>query len=68
MAACARHDACYASGTSRAKCDRNLAAEVNAPCRRAWGAPFQCNGIGNIYYIGVRLGGVKAYEGSGNPD
>ena len=68
VAACARHDACYASGTSRAQCDRNLAAEVNASCRRAWGAPTTCFGIGGIYYVGVRLGGVKAYEGSGNPD
>ena len=67
VAACARHDACYASGTSRAQCDENLRKDVIASCWRAWGAPTTCFGIGGIYYVGVNRFGRSAYVGTGDP-
>jgi RHS repeat-associated protein len=63
--ACLRHDRCYASESRKSDCDTGLLTEVKDACMSAKPASLvPCYGLGIIYYIGVTLGGGKAYRTS----
>jgi hypothetical protein len=71
--ACLAHDACYSpiSPVDRLQCDLRLLQALTAECARAYPFDFArrstCNAVAGIYFIGVRLFGGFAYQGTGNP-
>ncbi len=71
--ACDTHDDCYspASDINRAKCDRQLFLDLRSACYEAYstqpGLLLTCYTVAAIYYVGVRLFGFYAYDGTGNP-
>ncbi len=71
--ACDIHDVCYSPGSSvdRALCDRQLLFNLRLACYQAYatqpGLLLTCYTVAAIYYVGVRLFGAYAYDGTGNP-
>src|SRR5205085_7028062 len=63
--ACKTHDACYSSSTDRYRCDLGLMVDAYNECRRDGGSNSQCAIIGEIYFLGVRVGGWLSYTGTG---
>lgn len=80
--ACADHDACYESGTSRLECDKALRDDIRASCTSAYadldgevkgpgGRAAQadrdtCLARSDTYFSGVRTYGRQYYVGSGD--
>ncbi|HJV08252.1 MAG TPA: phospholipase A2 [Acidimicrobiales bacterium] len=61
-AACAAHDACYASGAPQLQCDDAFRQAMNASCAAAFpsaldGRRYVCLTFAQLYYFGVRLFG-----------
>jgi hypothetical protein len=71
--ACSAHDACYGplSSVDRLQCDLLFLQALTAECASAYEFDFArlltCNAVAGIYFIGVRLFGGFAYQGSGDP-
>lgn len=57
---CATHDACLASGRSRAQCDREFYGSMNRACNNSR-HPFLCRLRAFKYYAGARLFGGLYY-------
>jgi hypothetical protein len=67
-AACAIHDACYASSSSRSTCDTRFLDDVRFACLRSGGSSNACTAIANAYYLAVRIFARGAYVGRGDPN
>ncbi len=69
--ACAVHDRCYGTATSRRECDRALLGNLTTACARAYPVTsslrLSCYTVAGIYYVGVRLLGRGFYDGTGDP-
>ena len=63
--ACRAHDICYGSSTSRYGCDLDFIANTYNLCRRSGGSNEGCSAIATTYFLGVRILGLIAYDGSG---
>ena len=82
-AACAAHDSCYESSTSRADCDTALRENIRSACTvaydriadRASGRALEqlqldaanCLGQADVYHAFVRARGASHYVGTGDP-
>ena len=66
---CRTHDVCYGNAKTgamgRDQCDMQLGDNTRRACDGS-GAPMEvCNAIGHAYYLGVHLGGEKAWIDAG---
>ena len=61
---CCIHDHCYSSTFTKIQCDKAFHGQMRRQCKRKkWYDPrrYLCKRMANLYYIGVKYGGAKAY-------